>query len=231
MKRPFPLPLRSRQWIIDYVMNHQLYHPMNSWNGGRVLAWNIKVNMRYDQSGQIGERGEPVEPRFDARWEAHLDTDAGYDLFHEACENALRYYTEDALWTPWPGPGPDKAGKTRWEQGQFKFTVNGRSGGYLILTHWPGPQPRGWALYPMIWSSKGHLEDWLNGLSWKELRLLHEVMANLDYDLRPEAIRNEMEYQFNWLRTQWEEGVVAGEDEDLEKLEASRPDLYNHETA
>jgi hypothetical protein len=56
-------------------------------------------------------------------------------------------------------------------------------------------------------------------------------MANLDYDLRPEAIRNEMEYQFNWLRTQWEEGVVAGEDEDLEKLEASRPDLYNHETA
>lgn len=229
MKRPFPLPLRSKQWIIDYVMNHQLYHPMNSWNGGRVLAWNIKVHMDFDQSGQIGNRGEPVEARFDARWNAHVDADDG-TLFAEACESALSYYLE-GLWTPWPGPGPIK-GKTRWEQGQFKFTVNGRSGGYLILTHWPGPLPRPtWRIYPLIWESRADLEYWLDGQSWKNLRLLHEVMANLDYDLRPDAIRSVMEYQYNWLRSQWEERVIADEDEDLEKLEASRPDLYNHETA
>lgn len=218
-KRPYPLPHRSRKAIVEYVMGHQLYHPVNYNNGGVVLAWNIKVR-RWDFESGHHPGGEKNEPRFDAAWKAHLETREGQDTFAQACEMGLFQYMEGG-WTPWPG-GEDG----------YKFTTNGRSGGYLILTDWPGPAPRFWRTYPMVWDDRSGLRSWLEeSLSIADLRKLYGVMACLDYETRPEAISDAMAYGYAWIRHLWEEDLLEDESEGIRKLEASRPDLYGHETA
>lgn len=199
----------DRAAMLAYLGDHFAYHPMNSWNGGFVLAWNIKVH-RYDELGH--EHGEyELDRRFDEAWSDHVDSDP--DIFWEACRRSLSYYV-DGDWPNYDG-----------EDG-YKFGVNGRSGGYLILEDWPGPRPPGWACCRMTWDNRDDYRAWLDELEDETLVRFYRSIYVLDQDLTREKCEAEVTYHINWLRHEWEEEQIAAERRYAARLEAERPDMY-----
>lgn len=213
-KCPYSWPHRSRKAMLEYLGEHESYVPMNTWNGGFVLAWNIKV-YNYDEMGRSGEK---VEARFDDRWREHVNDN--FELFGQVCADATSYYTEKT-WTNWPGI----------EQGEWEFGINGRSGGYMILTEAPGwlPAPRRWRMFSMIWESRGDYQDWLAGLDTEILRRFYRAIRVLDHDLRREACEAEVSYHYNFQRTVLEDEWKQEENCEARKQENARPDLYGTE--
>lgn len=215
MKRsPYTFPHRSRKAMLAYLGDHESYVPMNTWNGGFVLAWNIKVH-RFDEMGHCGGCDAPANARFDSQWRDELESN--HNLFNECCENATRQYTEGE-WTNYPGI----------EQGEWQFGINGWSGGYMILTHTPTwcPSPCRWRCFPMVWESRGDYQEWLGELDTPTLKQFYRAIRVLDRDLRREACGQEVSYHFAWRRSQWEESLLEQETCNARKLEASRPDMY-----
>ena len=215
MKRsPYSFPHRSRKAMLAYLADHESYVPMNTWNGGFVLAWNIKV-YRIDETGHSGDCDAPANARFDSQWRDELDSNP--NIFNECCEDATRQYTEGE-WTNYPGI----------EQGEWQFGINGRSGGYMILTNAPSwcPAPCRWRCFPMTWESRGDYQEWLGELDTATLKQFYRAIRVLDHDLRREACESEVSYQFAWRRSQWEESLIEKETCDARKLEKSRPDMY-----
>lgn len=213
-KSPYRFPLKKKSAILDFLSGHDSYHPMNSWNGGFVLSWNIKV-YHFDRMGK-GFDDFPVLDRFDDQWLEHLDGE-GSDLFSLCCSDAISFYT-DGLWTVYPGI----------EQGEWKFGINGRNGGHLMLTHTPAwlPAPRDWKCFPMTWESRGRYENWLAQLDWQDLLRFYKVVCMLDHDLRDAAKTQEINYQLAQKRHDWEQERLAEEQEDVEAQLQARPDLY-----
>ena len=136
-----------------------------------------------DYSGKAAPTDYPVNERFDAKWNEHLESDN--NLFWQACEDAGGQYL-NAEWTNYPGI----------EQGEWKFTLNGRSNGHLILTDAPSwcPSPGAWRMFPMIWESIGAYENWLVNLATPTLRQFYRAIRVLDHDLRREAVEAEVSY-------------------------------------
>ena len=210
-KCPYTWPHRSRKAMVEYLSEHEHYHPMNSVNGGFVLSWNIKV---YDPDSSGTWEGKKTRDDLNDAWEQHVrDTP---DLFYQACENALRMWI-DGEWTNYPGI----------EKGDWKFGVNGRSGGYLILTDAPGwcPAPRAWRMFRMIWDDSASYRDWLDSLDTATLRKFYRAVRVIDHDLSRDKIKAEMKYQYHFLRTLWEEERDQEETARAEEIEASRPDM------
>lgn len=213
-KCPYSFPDRTRKAMIAYLAAHCGYHPMNSWNGGFVLSWNIKV-YNADYSGKSGDCDSPVCERFDAQWDEYVRQNN--ELFWEACSDAARQYMEKE-WTNWPGI----------EQGEWGFSLNGRSGGHMILTEAPGwlPAPRAWAMSSMIWESRAAYQRWLAELDTKTLTQFYRAIRVLDHDLRREAVESEVSWQIALQRSQWEEDLIRAENCGARKMEGDRPDLY-----
>lgn len=213
-KHGYSWPHRSRKAMIEYLAGHQGYFPMNSWNGGFVLAWNVKVR-HVDDSGKSGGADYPAQARFDEAWEAEKESNP--DMFWECCADAARLYL-DGEWTNYPGI----------EQGEWRFTMNGRSNGYMILTHAPDwlPAPGRWRLFPMLWDSRDDFCDWLNALDTVTLRQFYRAIRVLDRDLRTEAAEAEVSHHYAFRRYHFEQGLIAQENCANRKLEASRPDMY-----
>ncbi len=198
--------------MLGYLIEHQHYHPMNSWNGGYVLAWNVKVH-NADYSGK-GVSDYPVQDRFAAQWEAYSESNS--DLFWECCADAARYYTEGE-WSNYPDI----------EQGEWKFGMNGRSNGYMVLTDAPSwlSAPRAWAAFPMIWHDSDAFAEWCAELDTPKLRRFYRAVRVLDQDLDRKAVAREVSYHFAFRRAEWEQDLIEQEDCEARELEASRPDM------
>jgi len=212
-KCPYTWPLKTKADIIDFLSKHQNYWPMSCWNGGLVLAWNIKVH-RFDAMGH-NVPGFPVQVRFDVQWREYLDNTP--EMFDWCCEDALRYYVEGD-WTNYPGI----------EQGEWGFSQNGRSGGWLILDKAPSwvPAPAGWKMSLMIWESLDDYIHWLKGLDWKTLRDFYRAIVVLDDDLRSDAREQEMTFWFAYRRQGWEAELMNEETKKAEAMMGSRADMY-----
>lgn len=213
-KCPYSFPLRKRADIIARLGEHESYCPMNSWNGGFCLAWNIKVH-NFDSMGG----GDYLrKPENDSEWESYVENSDS--IFWDACGDATRYYT-DSEWSNYPGI----------EQGEWKFSINGRSGGYMLLEDSPGwlPLPRGWTCHKATWESRAHFVEWLGELDYSTLLRFYKAMQVLDSDLSRENCRKSLESAFGFLREQWEEERAeeqeAADSAMAEKIAEERPDL------
>lgn len=197
--------------MLAYLGHHGSYWPMSSWNGGFVLSWNIKV-YRADYSGKCNQKEFPTNDRFDDQWDSYCQTN--HDLFNWACEDGTRYYTEGD-WTNYPGI----------EQGEWKFGINGRSGGHMILSDCPGwlPAPQGWTCCKMTWDSRADYQEWLNNLETPTLRQFYRAIRVLDRDLNDQACEREISYQYAFRRHEWEADLIADEECSARKQEAARP--------
>jgi hypothetical protein len=153
---------RTREQMIVHLARHEMDR------SGRVISWNIKVR-NFDRSGKGGEK---TDPRFDARWEEYLEGPAGEQIFWQACEDELRQYVENE-YTTYPGS----------DQGAYKFGVTGRSGGYLYLRSWDGPEP-GSGHDPMKFEGRRHFVEYLRELSPNDLCRLYKLVANVDHDVK-----------------------------------------------
>lgn len=148
---------------------------------GYPFAWNIKV-YSCDSSGRV-EGGERVEPLLDAAWERHLEQNDS--VFWEACELALSEYL-DGEYTSYPGD----------DQGLWSFTVEGRMGGWLILSSYDGHDFSG-----MGYGDLSELREYLQDIPWSELRGLYRGVVCLERDIKPTQA---LEHAYNLLRAEWE---------------------------
>jgi hypothetical protein len=212
MKNPYKFSLRSRAGMMDYLGEHESYWPMNSWNRGFVISWNVKVH-HADFTGRSG--GEPVNPVYDDRWRDYADRNDDR-LFWRACEEAALHLMEGDYSTY---PGSD--------QGSYRFALNGRQGGHLWLSHCEiVPQPRAWAMAPFIFQGQEHWKDYLSGLPFPDLRRLYKAIACMDQDFTRKKITAEVSHHLNYYRYEWELEQEEVQAAAARKLEAARPDMY-----
>ncbi len=212
MKCPYRFPLRSRASMMEYLGAHESYWPMNAWNRGFVISWNVKV-LLCDFTGKGGSK--PVNPLYDAKWREYADQH--YDrLFWRACEDAARHLLEGDYSTY---PGSD--------QGAYTFALNGRQSGHLWLSRCDVVrQPCAWAMAPFIFDDRAHWRDYLSELSFPDLRRLYKAIACMDQDFTREKITAEISYHLNCYRHEWEQEQEEARAEAARSLEASRPDMY-----
>jgi hypothetical protein len=189
-KSGYAFPDKTREEMIVTLARHDGRAPMNSWNGGFALGWNIKVRGRVD--GNVEGYGH--DPRFDAKWDKYIDEDGG-ELFNEACESALRQYLDDGVMS------------AADESSIAKFYTNGRSGGHLVLSSWSGSGRKGWSSCQMAFDSREDYIGWLKDLSDDDLVSFYGLVQTVDADTSdPTAIIN---HEFAFMRQNMEEQWAA----------------------
>lgn len=176
----YAFPDKTREEMIVALANHEGYHPMNSWNRGFVVSWDIKIRGTVDAKKAPGYE---FNEEFDDRWE-QLVQDEGDALQAEAAESALRSYIE--------GDYTSYAADTI----KAKFYTNGRSGGHLVLENWSGPKPRGWSSCKMAFDDREDYIDWLKGLSNNELVDFYGLVKTVDADTSDPTMAMNHEYAF-----------------------------------
>lgn len=187
----YAYPDKTREEMIVALANHESYVPMNTWNRGFVISWDIKVR------GKIDERaveGYDLNSEMDERWEAYKE-EHGDSLFSQACDDALRDYREGSYTTYGA------------EHLKSKFYANGRSGGHLVLSDWSGPSPRGWAACPMAFDDREDYIGWLKGLSDKSLVDFYALVKSVDVDTADPA--KNLAHQYAFIRENLEDDWAA----------------------
>ncbi|MGX9960589.1 hypothetical protein ACW0US_17725 [Xanthomonas euvesicatoria] len=196
----YTYPARKRLDVIEELCHHTVHS--DGFRGAYALAWDIKVHS-FDQSGKSEDY--PGEARFDSLWAKEVERDP--QIFADACSAGLDMYLSNE-YTVFPGV----------EQGDYHFQTQGRSGGWLALTKVDG-------LPSLVWGSRAEMRDALMELDRDELSKLYKAVRNLDHDLRPEAIKQEMAYQFASQRSHLEEDWKELSDDELEEKLEGRSSL------
>jgi len=184
-KCPYTWPLKSRKAMVEYLADHDSYggwnHPYRKWS---PLSWDVKLS-RCDMSGT---KGEPVNREFNEAWEGHVKEN-GDNLWQWIVEDMQRTYTEGE-WSNYPGV----------EQGEWKFTFAGRSGGHMLLEDWPFNRSP-------LKDFEGAVDwrEWLENLSFATLRRLYRAVVVMDQDFAPDKVEAEFTYQMSFQRSKWEE--------------------------
>lgn len=161
----YSYPDATREEMIVALARHEGYYPMNSNNGGYVLAWDIKVHGNFSASKAEGFN---FDKAFDERWEKFEQTNE--EVFWDACSDALYAFTEGHY-----QPHAD-------EDVKAKFYTNGRQNGHLVLSDWNGEKPSGWASCPMAFSNREDFIGWLKELSNDDLVSLYGLVRSVDAD-------------------------------------------------
>ncbi len=188
MAHPYNFRRMTKAAIIAELCEHAMRY------GG--LAWNIKVyNADWTGHGGGHEHPERVTAALDELWESTLQ--ASEWLVNDAYEGAVRMFL-DGEYTSYPGD----------DQGDWTFSQEGRSGGWLVLTGWRGHNLMG--MY-------SDLKEWLRDeLTWAELRAFHRGIVCLDHDLRNPS--RAVSYEVNYLRGRWESDLADARTDTLESL-------------
>jgi hypothetical protein len=169
---PYEFPLRTKADIAAFLAGHA-YH--GDGRGPRHLAWDIKVHS-FDTGGRVEGFEHQPDPAFDGLWAAYVKANA-HHLHQQAAGDGLRPYLD--------GEATSYLG----DQGDFTFSVGGRSGGWLELTEFKGTKLGFDSLQEVI-------ETYL-GMDDEDLARLYVGVVCFDKDIDPEQ---EMAYQFAALR-------------------------------
>jgi len=232
-------PHLSRAAITEYLLDHDTYHPMNSWNGGTVLSWNVKMHGVWDDRVELGLHADPSEVAdldrsLDDLWKKHMQE--AENFFYDICENMAFVFNHG--WTAWDG-------KT-----EATFFFNGRSGGHMCLDTVDGFGAGRWRSVGLCWDSMGHFEEWLAELEWQDLQKFYRMVRDVDLQAEQSMLIYRYGCEVNFLRQEWEAEhkaslrvadvrVVLQSDDDftyeklneLERWLAGRPNLYGFNIA
>lgn len=174
---PYEFPLETRHAIEDFVCGHAVHRERF---GKAHFAWNVKVH-GLDTSGHHPDFKN--DPAFDARWNELVEKDD--ELFWEACSDGLRHWL-DGEYTTWPGD----------DQGDYKFHVEGRSGGWLCLTEIKG-------LGRLDFDGMADLKARVREMEDADLVRLYRTLVSVDRDAREPA--KEVAYQLAFRRQHLED--------------------------
>jgi hypothetical protein len=182
-----------------YIVDRKAYYADHT---SFAFSWNVKaynVNCKHP-------KGEKLNPIFDDEWLAEMESNC--ERYNWAQEDAQSFYAApENLWTSWPGD----------DQGDWQFGFYGRGGGHMCLEQWRGTK---------LYGSYFDLAEWLESLTFKELRKFYIGIVCADHDFTPRAACEEVEYKLSWQRAQWEEEKEAELVEDARAQEEARLDMY-----
>lgn len=182
LKNGVSYPARTRMDIIKALAAHHFHRerPYDPWR----LAWDIKV-YSFDTNG-LGFEDIKNDPQFNDQWAKVVESDN--EMFNHACGDALMVYLEDdGLYTAYPGAA----------SGHCAFSVQGRSGGHLVLTRLDDHDD-------LQWENKMDFKDWAQDLDNDALVALYRTVRNLDNELSDANRTRALEYQYAWYRQQRE---------------------------
>ncbi len=200
----YQTPLRSRAAITEFIA--QDWRGYYSRHENFALAWDVKA---YAVDILTKPEDFGLEARFDDAWAAYCEEDI--EMFWRACEDAASYYLE-GLYCSYPGT----------DQGDYEFTLCGRSGGHLCLVSW-----RGWSLENRNYCNReDFLAEFCVGLTFPELRDFYKAIVCMDHDLTPAKASEEVSYHIAGYRESWEIDLRDNETLRARDLEATRPDMY-----
>jgi hypothetical protein len=194
----YVLPTTSKKEAISWIVNlaakrMRFFDGKNYW-----FCWNVKLNF-VDCEGHNDTFKN--DPKYDEGWKNYWEENEN-TVFPSICEEAAQRYV-DGEYTSYPGA----------DQGDWKFSQMGKSGGWMVLTHWRGNDLRTLGI--------GNLEDWLYGLEDHELYFFFVGLVCLEHDLSRASVRKNIswyiaDHRFH-MEAQWKQ-----EEADAAELEAKR---------
>lgn len=170
----YVLPAKTKKeavaWIVNLAIRRQRFFGQLC---NHYFCWNVKLGV-LDTSGHNETKDFKLDEKHDDLWKAWFDKHAD-TVIQAACEEAASQYREGE-YTSYPGD----------DQGDWKFSQMGRSGGWMVLTHWRGHDMRTVGI--------GNLEDWLHSLDDDSLFKLLVGLTCLEVDLDPHRVKANVEY-------------------------------------
>lgn len=196
---PYTWPHRSRAAIVDYLTDRCAYF---DYCRAYLFAWDVKVSMARFDGASLRKHDPCLDPTLDSEWESLVESDDR--LFWEWCEDAGRDISEDE-WTSYPGD----------DQGDWRFSFAGRSGGWIVLEKWRGRDV----------SNPDDFSEW----SWPDLVAFYRGIRCADSDFtQANAVANveshAADYRYDWEAEKREEAEAEAEAA-AASIAASRPDL------
>jgi hypothetical protein len=199
---PYTFPLKSRAAIAAF-----LNRPARGYVGGLYrFCWNVKCYSARFDSDTLRQINPDFRKKHDSQWDTFL---AEMDPFWVWCEDAARYLLEGD-WTSYPGN----------DQGEWEFELEGRSGGWLVLTKWRGRTVNNLTAEDFL-----DPEQW----PWSDLVAFYRGIVCADVDFTPEKASREVEFHAA-LQRETEEADWREQDErrlaaEAEAMANARPDL------
>lgn len=184
MKSPYNFDAKSRIAMVDYMRNvgSRYYRPWRY-----PFAFDVKIgHLIYNQAltAEALASHNPESRPFVAQWDSAFATYAESEGFFDSiCEDMARGVDDYCTW-----PGDDS--------GDFTFTFEGRSGGWLCLEKWQGIDLRNLDFDDLL----ADKDSW----PFERVRSLYRALVCIVQDTRPQALIADYMAQVAWRRQQWE---------------------------
>ncbi|MBB3923729.1 hypothetical protein [Xanthomonas arboricola] len=207
-------PFTSRREVIGDLMAHALSR--KSEGEPLQIAWWVQPG-EFDRTGMADQCDEPLEERFNERWEELL-AEKGEHIFAEAFGNSLALYLDKSLATDLRPDAlsafacPRKPGDVS-DAGDYGFEIT--ADGWMVLGQVKG-------LGELAWASKQEMERALVELERGQLWKLYRLVKHVDMDATAANISDGMAYQYGMIRSRYEERWQL-EDEDCFEVSSLRP--------
>jgi hypothetical protein len=198
---PYTFPLKSRAAIAAFLDRNGRFY------GTRYrFCWNVKCyDARFD-SDTLRRIFPAFDKKYDTDWNQFLEDMAPFWVWRE---DATRYLLEGG-WCSYPGN----------DQGDWEFDLEGRSGGWLVLTKW-----RGRSVNDLTAEEFLDPEQW----PWADLVAFYRGIVCADVDFTPEKASQELEFQAALERETREAGWREQDERrlaaEVEAMVEARPDL------
>ncbi|OCG90023.1 hypothetical protein LMG667_03360 [Xanthomonas euvesicatoria] len=207
-------PFTSRREVIGDLMAHALFREAE----GEPLriAWWVQPG-EFDRTGMTDQCDEPLEERFNERWEGLL-ADRGELIFAEAFGTSLALYLDKSLATDLCPEALSAFACPRVhgddsDAGDYGFELT--ADGWMVLGQVKG-------LGELAWAGQQEMERALVELEPEQLRKLYRLVKHVDVDTSAANISDGMAYHYGMIRSRYEDGWQL-EDEDELEGSAMRP--------
>jgi hypothetical protein len=197
-KNDYSYPKIGREGIIAELLNHSWYR--HGRYGDFHLEWDVKMHMNLDETGKLGEK---VNDEYDDRWKKYYDDNEFVEdsIFNEVTSNMADHYRNG--YTTYPGD----------DYGHYELAFEGRSSGHMVLRKMDGVK--------MGASGMAEAGEMLAEMDDDDLVKLWKVVRALDHDITPEKLAQDWAYNLGLERSNWEERLESGleddEDDDLDE--------------
>lgn len=184
MNCPYTFDAKSRVAMVDYMrgVGSRYYRPYRY-----PFAFDVKLgHLIYNQAltAEALASHNPESRPFVAQWDSAFATYAESEGFFDSiCEDMARGVDDYCTW-----PGDDS--------GDFTFTFEGRSSGWLCLAKWRGIDLRNLDFDDLL----ADKDSW----PFERVRSLYRALVCIVQDTRPQALIADYMAQVAWRRQQWE---------------------------
>ena len=189
-KAPYSAPLKSRKAITDYILSEQGCRESHcDYHNSYFFSFNVKLyNLKTDfdslfkrflESGEVNKN--------DSKWSDEDYLGRLEELFNKIDKNDL---FDSASKIARDGVLDTDSYRAPWDSDIYKdidLTFFGRNGGWLGLSKYDGTD--------LSQMRKDDVEEWLNGMSFQELRYFYKWLVMCETDFGGEKPEREVEYQ------------------------------------